>query len=341
MTETSLSPTEKNQQPTSNQGQGPSLPSTNLQQLQARISSLSSGLNQSTVKLCLSAITLDLPEIPVPKGLQKNDIDTHSVINQPQTFTQTQLQQLQNSIVQLSIPSQDINRPINSSGAIVGIKDDRKTILVATSLHPVLEYMDVVPKPNQSTDLISQGKEKARKLLGQNLKGVTIPMNGVNVRNVKFAKVPDSNGSEQILLEIDLNEPLNQNFQPLTVADGTKLADGQLIGTAGYGRQQPKASIQYLVSDQGRIADAKPTTLTASETTKDETSDDKVYNNLILGTNTTGVFPGTSGGAVVAIDGQGKLTHIGTISAKDKDQTSWISANDPGLFGFINSWNQK
>jgi len=301
-------------------------------------------------------MTFDVPIIPIPPAQQQPVTDFQETPDTAPKPTTDMSQQVRSATVQLQLTDNNDQAPTYGSGTIVGISEDRKKILLSTGIHSFLNMLDVDPNASSSEDMIVRAKKKIQERLGQPFSNspdkdtLQIPLkdssgNQLNVMNAKFVAVNGPDGSEQILVEITLDKPLDKSFAPLAVATtkSTAIKQNSRILTGGYTPQDG-----YQESLSGRVISQELTSGLANEATKDGNgnivdatkSDDKKYNNIFLVTDVPGIKRGTSGGTVATIDQNGKVVYIGTITAKNSENVGWISAITQDFVTKIDTWNK-
>jgi hypothetical protein len=214
--------------------------------------------------------------------------------------------------------------------------------------------LDIDPTSMSDDDMIARAKEEIRRRLGQSFSDtdkLEIPLqdssgNQWGVKDAKFIAVTEPDGSEQILLEVTLDEPLDQSFAPLAVANTQlELQQNSRILTGGYtpkyGYQQSLNGRVYSPELQDGVAN-DPIKDSHGNTISDPKGDDKKYNDIFLVTEVPGIQPGTSGGTVATINADGQLVYVGTITAKNNtNNVGWISSTDQPFVDMVNAWNTE
>lgn len=318
----------------------------------------SMNLPQEDAKERINLINLNIPIIPLSTEQQQAVSNFQNTTDTAPTPTTEMSQQVKNATVPLVLSDENDKPSTSGSGTIVGMNSDRTKILLSTGIHSFLNMLDIDPTSSSPDDMIIRAKQEIQKKLGKSFFNnstdhdrLAIPLkdkngNKLNVKDAKFVAVNGADGSEQILVEVTLDKPLDSSFAALPVATAeTVINQNSRILTGGYTPQQG-----YLDSPTGRVYSPTLQSGIANESRQDANgniidpkSDDKKYNDIFLVTNVPGIKPGTSGGTVATIDTKtGQLVYVGTITAKSKAQNGevgWISALNEDFVGKINAWN--
>jgi hypothetical protein len=326
-----------------------SLPAVNLATIQQKMKWTK---DQALERIRL--IKYQIPVIPLPANLQQPVAD---FINTPDTApesTADMSQQIRNATVPLNLSDSNDQGATLGSATILGVNDDRTKILLGSGVHSFLNMLDIDPTSMSDDDMIARAKEEIRRRLGQSFSDtdkLEIPLqdssgNQWGVKDAKFIAVTEPDGSEQILLEVTLDEPLDQSFAPLAVANTQlELQQNSRILTGGYtpkyGYQQSLNGRVYSPELQDGVAN-DPIKDSHGNTISDPKGDDKKYNDIFLVTEVPGIQPGTSGGTVATINADGQLVYVGTITAKNNtNNVGWISSTDQPFVDMVNAWNTE
>lgn len=327
--------------PTTNQSKVSALPSADVLGLQKTM-----GLTKDEARNRIDLLKYNIPVIPLSLKQQQALKDFQKTPDNAPQPTPEMSQQIKNATVPLNLRDSNDPEAIAGSGTILGVSNDRTKILLGTGIHSFLNMLDIDPNSTSKDDMITRAKVEIQKRLGKsfsNTDQLTIPLkdrngNQLNVKDAKFIAVTGPNGSEHILVEVELDKPLDPSFAPLAVeSTQSELEQGSRILTGGY---TPEG---YRESLNGRVVSTTLQSGVANDRLpngEDPKGDDKTYNDIFLVSNVPGVQPGTSGGTVVILDNNGKVVYIGTITAKNnRDNVAWISSINQDFVNKITHWN--